>query len=254
MTRCVGHRGAAGLAPENTLAAFEAGIAAGAAAVECDVHLTRDGRLVLMHDSDVSRTTDGVGQIGALTFETVRSLNAAGRQRGGRQTRQQVPTLDEFLALVAGRCVAQIEIKVPDGVPYAGIEAQVVDALRRHDALTRAEVISFDPATLDRVQALAPELRLGYLGSQRSLPSECRAFPELLAQRARAHAAAFLSLDRAFFSPAHLAAARGAGLEIAVWTVDEPAEMRRLIDLGVDSITTDRPDLLRAELDLIRTR
>ena len=248
MTRCVGHRGAAGLAPENTLASYRAGIAAGADAVECDVHLSADGRPVLIHDADLGRTTDGSGLVGDLPLAALRELDAAACFPGG-YARQRIPTLDEYLELLAGRCRAQIEVKVPERGAYAGIERLVAATLREHQALDSAQVICFDPATLRRLHALEPALELGYLGSARSLPPAEAKDPARLAAAAREVGASFLGLDRRFFRPEHLAAARKAGLGMAVWTVNEPAEMERLVALGLDAITSDRPDLLRAVLD-----
>jgi glycerophosphoryl diester phosphodiesterase len=245
MTRCVGHRGAAALAPENTLAAFRAGMAAGADAVECDVHRTRDGALVLMHDADVSRTTDGSGDIGSLGLAELRSLNCAAQFSDGRFERQRIVTLGELLTLTRGHCGVQIEIKVPKGTPYDGIEARVVDALHEHGAFDAAQVICFDGATLARVRALAPGLPLGLLASRASLPTRLQDDPAGLAALAVDCGAEFLSLDRQFVAPQHRQATRQRGLDLAVWTVNDPQEMQQFIRLGVDAITSDRPDVLR---------
>lgn len=249
MTRCVGHRGGAGLAPENTVAAFQAGIAAGAEAVECDVHCTRDGQLVLMHDSDVSRTTNGSGTIGEMSLAELQWLNCAAKFAGGAFAYQRIVTLAELLALVQGRCAVQIEIKVPEGIPYAGIEARVVDVLHENGALDAAEVICFDAATLSRVRALEPRLALGYLASRSSLPPRLRSDPTGLAEQASACGAGFLSVDRQFIAPQHRQATRERGLGLAVWTVNDPLEMKQFVLEGVDAITSDRPDVLRQVLE-----
>jgi glycerophosphoryl diester phosphodiesterase len=248
MTRCVGHRGAAALAPENTLLAFEVGIAAGADAVECDVHMTRDGQLVVMHDADVSRTTDGKGRIGGLALEDLRRLNAAATWPRAVE-HQRPPTLIEVLALARGRCAVQVEIKVPDGVPYPGIEAAVVAALRDADAGDSAQVICFHGPTLRRVRELAPTMALGFLASRSSLPGELRRSPLALVGFAGRCGATFLGLERQLVAAEHGEAARSVGMGLAVWTVNAPREMERLAHQGVDAITSDRPDLLRAVLD-----
>lgn len=249
MTRCVGHRGAAALAPENTLAAFQAGIAAGADAVECDVHCTRDGQLVLMHDADVSRTTDGTGGVGTMTLAELQQLNCAAKFDGGGFAHQRIVTLEELLTLARGRCAVQIEIKVPQGIPYANIEARVVAAVREHDALDAAEVICFDAATLARVRLREPRLALGFLASRSSVPPPLRDDPAGLAEQALACGAGFLSLDRQFVAAQHRQATRERGLGLAVWTVNDPAEMERFIQDGIDAITSDRPDVLRRVLE-----
>lgn len=250
MTICVGHRGAASLAPENSLASFRAGIAAGADAVECDVHRTADGHLVLMHDADVSRTTEGRGRIGAMTLAEIRCLNCAAHFDGAKEP-QQVPTLEELLALAQGRRAVQIEIKVPDGVPYPGVEEQVVAAVRSHEVVETTQVICFDVATLARVHALEPRLTLGYLASRSSLPADIRRDPERIAARARDCGATFLSLDRQFVTVGHLAATRQHGLGLAIWTMNDRAEMERWAGQDVYAITSDRPDLLRQVLDAV---
>ena len=249
MTRCVGHRGAAGLAPENSLAAYAAGIAAGADALECDVHRTRDGELVLIHDAEVSKTTNGHGQVGNLSFSDVRRLNCAAHFGDGKWAVQRIPTLAELLDLAQGRCAVQIEIKVPAEAPYPNIEAEVVEALRSHVILDSAQIISFDGATLSRVRALEPHLPLGYLASRSSLPEDLRRDGEALVAVAQAYGATFLSLERQFITERHLQVTRRLGLGLAVWTVNDRREMERMVRKGVDAITTDRPDTLRQVLD-----
>ncbi|HEY8744694.1 MAG TPA: glycerophosphodiester phosphodiesterase family protein [Chloroflexota bacterium] len=249
MTRCVGHRGAAGLAPENSLAAFRAGIAAGADAVECDVHQTRDGYLVLMHDADVNRTTDGTGQIGAMLLADLQHLNCAAKFGDGVSAPQHVPRLEDLLDLAAGQCAVQVEIKVPRPRAYAGIELQVVTALREHTMIDGAQVICFDAQTLARVHAIEPRLALGFLGSASSLPAFLRSDAVALVAHAEGCGAGFLGLDREYVRAEHLRAARARGLALGVWTVNDALEMESLIDWGVDAVTSDRPDILRRVLD-----
>lgn len=135
-TMLVAHRGGAGLAPENTLAAFESGIAQKADLVEMDVHLSKDGQVVVMHDPDLTRTTDGSGNIADKTLAELKQLNDAAKYSGpGSYGRQEIPTLEEVVKLVNGRVGLQVEIKVKaDGSRYPGIEQKVVDILRgQHD-------------------------------------------------------------------------------------------------------------------------
>jgi glycerophosphoryl diester phosphodiesterase len=251
MTICVGHRGGAALGPENSLAAFRAGIAAGADAIECDVHRTIDGHLVLMHDADVSRTTEGSGHIGAMTLAQLRRLNCAVHFGDGAYEAQQIPTLEDLLALAQDRCAVQIEIKVPEGVPYAGIEEQVVAAVRTHEVVASAQVICFDVATLARMHTLEPRLTLGYLASRSSLPSDIRRDPVRIAERARDCGASFLSLERQFVTFGHLTAVRRQQLGLAIWTVNERAEMEQWARQDIFAMTSDRPDLLRQVLDAV---
>ena len=128
----VAHRGGAGLAPENTLAAFRAGLEQGADALELDVHLSRDGELVVIHDPILARTTNAAGEVGDMTFAELRQLDAAARYFGPPVGRQLIPTLQEVVDLAKGRASLQIEIKVrSDGSRYPGIESKVVETLRQ---------------------------------------------------------------------------------------------------------------------------
>lgn len=144
-TMLVAHRGGAGLAPENTLAAFERGIAEKADAVEMDVHLSKDGAVIISHDAILGRTTDKTGVIADLTLAELKTFNAAAKFQGGATAAQQVPTLDEVVKLVNGRVGMQVEIKVmAGGSRYPGIEQKVVDILRQGNMIEKSVIISFD--------------------------------------------------------------------------------------------------------------
>lgn len=249
LTLCVAHRGGSLLAPENTLAAFEAGIAAGADWVECDVHMARDGSLVVIHDADLRRTTDRAGQVGRLTLDEIRLANAAAKFPDRRFDPQRVPTLEEVLAALPERVGVQVEIKVPEGGPYPGIERRVCNCLRQGGMVARSAVISFDPRTLSRVREAAPEVPAGFLVSERRLPVGDGAPVDRIAATARAGGAAFAGLELKLVSPDLVAGLRNAGLGVAVWTVNDAPDMRACRDLGVDAVASDRPDLLRKVLD-----
>jgi glycerophosphoryl diester phosphodiesterase len=245
----VGHRGAAGLAAENTMAAFRAGVAAGAQVIELDVHMTKDGALVVMHDPNVSTTTDGAGAIGALTLAEIKKLNAAARSITTKDA-QEVPTLDQFLALAASSKVdAYIEIKVPPTGRYPAIEAKVAQAIKQAGLTGRVMVISFDLPSLQAVKTADAGLPTGWL-LQRStnLPSEARASAQALGDFARKSGVDNLGISRDYLSAEIVQAAHENGLTVGVWTVDDPAEMRRFADWGVDAITSNRPDVLVSTL------
>ena len=153
------HRGGAGLAPENTLAAFRAGLEQAADALELDVHLSRDGELVVIHDAALARTTNEAGEVGEMTLAELRKLDASARLFGRPAGRQIIPTLQEVVDLAKGRAALQIEIKVrANGARYPGIEAKVVDTLRHNGMLDSAVVLSFDFPTLEAVKALEKRL------------------------------------------------------------------------------------------------
>ena len=219
----VGHRGAAGVAPENTLAGVRRAAAMGVDAVECDVRLSRDGRAVLMHDPTVDRTTDGTGTVEAMDFAELRALDAGG---------EPVPELGELLGTLGGSCGLLCELKVDAAAGAA------VDAVVARGRLEGVVFISFSPGALAGVRRADPRARLGLL-----LPP-----PAHDPGPAAELGCELVGLHHRSASPDAAAAARRRGLRVNVWTPNTPAEMRAAIALRPDSITTDRPDLLLARL------
>ena len=221
MTYVCGHRGAAGLKPENTLAGFREAIALGADFVECDVHLSRDNEIVVIHDDTLDRTTNGTGKIRDLTLAEIRAVDAGGGE--------QVPTLDEVLDTVIGKARLLCELKNDTVVPAA------VARVRERGLLDLVTFISFNVAALTLARAQGPEVKLGYLLFN---PSEADiAFAQYLKAES-------IDMDYRRVCYHVVRAIHGAGLLARCWTPNDPAEHAALVGLGIDSITTDRPDLL----------
>lgn len=248
-TQAVAHRGGAALAPENTLAAFRSGLAHGADALELDVHLSLDGRLVVIHDPAVDRTTDGTGLVADLSLSQLKALDAAARFKGPDSGRQEIPTLEEVLELLTAagneRVGLQLEIKLrADGSRYPGITEALVSELRAWSMVERTTVISFDLAYLQAIARLEPGLRTcalvgkDYFRSAAFAPSAAiaRSLAELGVDGVGVREQ---NLDRELYE-----ALRREGLGVGAWTVDDPGRMRSLATLGVDFITSNRPDLL----------
>lgn len=229
----VAHRGAARYAPENTLAAFRRALEDGAPAVECDVRRTRDGHLVVIHDPTVDRTTDGRGLVGSLTLDTLRRLDA-GRWFGPEWAGQPVPLFDEVLEAVRGRALIKIEIK-NDPVPAAGIERQVLDAVRRQQMEEEAFVMSFDHRVVLAVRGAAPRIATGVLYAARLVDP---------VSAARAADADALCVQWGYLDQEVVTLARRAGLGIFTWTVDDEEMFRRCLDLGVDGVTSNDTRLI----------
>ncbi len=225
----IAHRGFSARYPENTLAAFEAAIQAGAWMCELDVHLTRDRVPVVIHDEKLERTTSGQGMVGDLTLAEIKALVAAGKFREFQNER--VPTLEEVLALVHGRCGLNVEIKC------RGAERAVCDLIRRHDEVTSSMVSSFEWDTLAAVRGIDSEIRLGLLAEE----DPQRLLEAAVAMQAFAINPRFDLVDRELCRQAH-----ERGLQVLVWTVDAPDAMRALIGNGVDGIMTNYPDRLAA--------
>ena len=247
-TMLVAHRGGAGLAPENTLAAFERGIAEKADAVEMDVHLSKDGAVIVCHDPILGRTTDKTGTIADLTLAEIKTFNAAAKFTGGATAAQQVPTLDEVVKLVNGRVGMQVEIKLKaDGSRYAGIEQKVVDILRQGNMIEKSVIISFDWPTLQEIKKIEPKLKTGALASAttayRQYPTSAQ-----MAQAVKAVGADYFGPEKSYLNAELMAELRKVGVGGGAWTVDDPAEMKKLAALNPDFLTTNRPDLLRGVL------
>jgi glycerophosphoryl diester phosphodiesterase len=243
----VAHRGGAGLAPENTLAAFRLGLAHDADAVELDLHLSLDGALIVMHDADVRRTTARAGEISALTLGELRLLNAAATYKGHNPGCQRIPTLDEVLELIRGRARVQIEIKLrADRRRYPGIEAKVLETIKRYDMIAEAMVISFNFPTLHTITEFEPQMQTCALISSAYLSRFARPRGAALAA---AHLAAqgfhCVGVNQSWMTPRLLQALRARHFRVGVWTVNDPLAIRKFADMGVNFITSDRPDLLR---------
>ena len=248
----VAHRGGAGLAPENTLAAFRQGLAFQADAIELDLHMSRDGALVVAHDPDLKRVTGAPGDIHALTLAQLQQRNAAATYKDKTIEPQRIPTLQEVLELARGQASVQIEIKVrADGARYAGIEAQVVEAVRHYEMIDDVVVISFDFPTLHDIAALEPDLQTCALFSTSYLSrfgvsrfgvrrADAEVAQDIASQGFRCVGAKYDAMTEGLFQ-----AFRTRGIQVGVWTVNDEADIRKFAAMGVHFITSDRPDLLQ---------
>ncbi len=235
----VAHRGASARVAENTLAAFEAALADGADVVELDVRLTADGVPVIVHDPDVSVTTDGRGFVHELTRDDMKRLDAS----GGRGDPQEVPTVVEALEVIDAAGV-NLEIKNLPGEPAfdspreAILEA-ALDALREARFGGPVLVSSFNWHTIERARELAPEVRTGFLTIAAVDP-----WAALVYARTRGHdfvlpqAPALVAAGRGFVE-----AARADGVRVGTWVVDDEDTLSTLFEWGVDAVATNDPRL-----------
>ena len=246
----VAHRGGSASAPENTLAAIRRGIALGVDLVELDVQRTWDGKLVIVHDRSLARTTDAerVFPRGApwnvrdVTYADVRTLDA-GSWKGPEFAGERIPTLAEAIrALRLSRSGLLLELKAPE--LYPGIEAEIVAQLtefrgyvRSAVAAGRLAVHSFDAESMRRFRRLAPTVPVGLLGAP-----DLADLPELSTWVNEIHPN-HRSVDADYVAQVHRL-----GMACVVWTVDTRADLIRALDLGVDGIITNHPDDLQALL------
>ena len=290
----IGHRGAAGLAPENTLAAFARACELGVDGIELDVLVSADGELVVHHDfrikPEIARTPDGAW-IPSAAPPAIRRLNLTqlksydiGRLQpktgyAGRFSEQvpvdgeRIPTFAEAIALFKRACGGStrlfVEIKTtpeePDLTPAPEILSErVVEMVREAGIAGRTWILSFDWRNLAHVHKIAPELETVYLtitgpGMDTLKPGRPGASPWLAGMDVDDFGGSVPRLVKAaggrVWSPFHknltaesLAEARQLGLMVSVWTVDSPEDLKRMLDLKVDAITTNRPDVLKKVL------
>jgi glycerophosphoryl diester phosphodiesterase len=212
----VGHRGVMGVEPENTLRSFRRAEQAGLDQVELDLHLSKDGALIVMHDADVDRTTDGSGLVRDLTLDEIRGLDAGLGER--------VPVFEEVLETV-GRPI-QAEIK-----DVAAARA-LADTLRAHRATGRVSVLSFHDEALAEIRTLLPEVRTVLVASDLG--------PEIVT-RAQAVGARLVSLELRQLTLDVVERCQAAGIAVMAWTVNTAQEWALARALRLDGAATDLP-------------
>ena len=225
----IGHRGAMGYAPENTLASFAKALELGVDGIELDVHLCKSGELVVIHDGRVDRTTNGKGTVIDMTLAELKQLDAGEGQR--------ISTFSEVLNFVDRRAIIDIELKAEGtGKPVA----DVINLYIQKQGWEKEGFIlsSFDHHELKRCHDLIPDVPFGPLIAAKPLDYA------LLAQKMNADLIMpfFEFLDRKFVQDAHQR-----GLKVFTWTVNRPEEIKKILSIGVDGIISNYPDRLRAE-------
>jgi glycerophosphoryl diester phosphodiesterase len=284
-----GHRGARGLAPENTLASFQVALDLGVDTLECDMAITRDGVVVIYHDlrlnPDITRGPDGKWldkpgpEISALTFDELQQYDVGrikpGTEYAGQFPEQKavdgtrIPRLSDLFDLVkkSGNTKVNFDCETKLSpleraatLPVEDFTRRVIAEIRKAGMERRTMIQSFDWSSLQVVQKEAPEIRTMYLTSPRTLKPDYRKHSPWLAGFApegydgsvpkAVHAAGgrIWAPNQTFLTPALLAEARSLGLIVIPWTVNEPAMVTKLLDMGVDGIISDRPDLVQVEM------
>ncbi|HZJ88703.1 MAG TPA: glycerophosphodiester phosphodiesterase [Sphaerochaeta sp.] len=248
----VAHRGGSLLAPENTLAAFRAGIASGADVLELDLHQSSDGELIVIHDAKLERTTGRSGSVSLYPKEALIGFEATTSYQGdpgaGDTT---IPSFASVLELVAEYpdLELQVEIKVDANKNrYPEIEDKSVAALRDASLMDRAVIISFDQPTLQSIQTLAPELPTGLLVGSSYLKMRRTMGAKAIVKEIVQTGVQYVGIDYRALTTNLYRALRKTDLIVGVWTVNSEEELRKYIALGVDFITTDDPALLASLL------
>ncbi len=243
------HRGGARLWPENTLEAFRGAIDAGCRYIETDLHMTRDGVVVIHHDERLERTTNGVGPVRTRSLSELEELDAgfrftrdSGRSYPFRGKGVTIPTFEEALAL-SGEVRFNIEIKQRE----PSVARALWELIEKHNLYDRVLIAAaeddigheFDRIARGRV-ARSPGVRgvLAFWAASRVGATRLLS-PRYDALQVPPRQGPLTVVDRRFVRAAH-----AAGVHVHVWTIDEPVEMRRLLSLGVDGLMSDRPDIL----------
>lgn len=247
-TFIVAHRGGAGLAPENTLASFSNGITLGADFIEMDVHLTKDGIPVVIHDPTIDRTTDGKGAVNNFTLADLQAFNAAAKFQGA-SGKQVVPTLAQVLELAKPKAVKlEIEIKVDAaGNHYPDIEQKVLNEITAQGMLERVKIMAFEFDTLKQIRALNSQVTTVALMTTDYFRAHVLLQPSAIVDEVAPFSNG-IGIDKNYLSAELVQQAHARKLGVGVWTVDTESEMQKFMVMGVDGITTNRPDVLKRVL------
>jgi len=218
----IGHRGAAGYEPENTLRSFRKALDLGVDMIEFDVHRIKTGQLVIIHDDFVDRTTNGRGPVADYSFASLRKLTAG---RG-----EKIPTLDEALDSIIGRAKVNIEIK------GSGVAEALVPIIQLRNIFDQVLVSSFKYDQLLIVKELEPKIPLALLSEEYRLAPFLDLSQQLSAKD--------INVNLIFVDPQYVQTIHQAGLRMNVYTANDPVDIQRMKDYGVDGIFSDYPDRL----------
>lgn len=233
MSICMAHRGWSGRAPENTMTAIRLALAEPAIqAMEIDVQLSRDGVPVLIHDFTLNRTTSGTGLVKDRTLQELRQLDA-GSWFGEKFAGERIPTLEEVLLAVKGRCTLNIELKATSDM-YPGLAEKVLELLERHEMKQQVYITSFDHDLIRQVRQLDESVQTGLIVYGR---------PVLMLEQLREAGANILSMGYPHLNREMALAAIERGYTVVAWTLDDPEDIRTVMSWHPDiQICTNHPD------------
>lgn len=240
----IAHRGGAKLAPENTLVSFKNAIAIGVDMIEIDVHFSKDSEIIVIHDESLDRTTNGTGEVKDLTLDEIKKYDA-GSWFSEDYKNEKVPTLTEVLQTINAQCKLLIEIKDGDE-RYPGLEKKIVETIKEHNAEEWVVVQSFNKNSILRIKEFYPDLITYYLLGKGGFNDF---YTEVSDQISKGK-----SIEKKFdgIAPNHKVLDKNkvdllhkTGFGIFTYTVNDKEDMQKVIELGVDGIITDSPDILK---------
>lgn len=230
-TLVFGHQGAKAYAPSNTLPAFELALKQGAQGIELDVHRSKDGYPVIVHDFTVDATSDGSGKVQQMTLAELKELDA-GSWFNEAYRGTTIPTLDEVFEAVGKQLYINVEIK-SDSPETDGVEQLVADCIARHSMQTRVIVSSFNPLALKRFRQVLPDVPVGYLNEPETQYTHVLMGKEDYDARHPYHE---------MITTRYMSWAQDMGFYVNTWTVNDPLQAILLRDMHVNGIITDMPD------------
>jgi len=227
MIKVLGHRGAPAYEPENTLASFKKAIELGVDQIELDLRFSKDSKLVVIHNEKLDRTTNGKGFVREFTLTELKKLDAG---KG-----EKIPTLQEVIDLIRDKGIfLQIELK------ESNMQRHLLDLIQKNNLEERVMVISFLHEELRKIKELNPKIKTGILIGQKSIDP---------LERLRQVRADAVSMRHTLVNKRLVERLHQNNIELTVWVVNEPRDVRRAIELGVDIIGTDKPDLVISQLN-----
>lgn len=246
----IAHRGASGYAPENTLAAVQKALDMNADLIEVDIHLSKDGELIVIHDATLERTTNGAGEVVKKNVSDLKTLDA-GSWFGDEFKGEPIPTLKEVMELINGQSVILIEIKKGKAGNYQGIEQKTVDLIRELKAESWSIVQSFESEAVKNTYDIAPDIEVHKL-IVRDFPfiplyhdGTFRTGSVYSFDYAKAINPYYRLITQRFINQTHKR-----GMKVFTYTVNEEADIQRMIEMGVDGIITNYPDRVTKEVQV----
>jgi glycerophosphoryl diester phosphodiesterase len=239
----ISHRGFSGAAPENTLAAFKKAIDVGSDMIELDVHLSKDGEVIVIHDDTLKRTTTGNGRVADFNLQELRKLDA-GFWSGSQFRGEKIPTLKEVFELARGKILLHIELKEGDLGRYNMIDLtdRTIEEVERAGMLDQVLFGSFNLPAVDRVREKYPQLPVALIYNKPwNLPQDAMGERPL----------PILSCSGTVLNQANLSKAHEQGIKVFVWTLDTEVHIEHFLNIGVDGIITNYPDRL---INILRKR
>ncbi|MFA6681500.1 MAG: glycerophosphodiester phosphodiesterase [Sphaerochaeta sp.] len=230
------HRGFSGEYPENTMLAFKKAYETGCEGIELDVHLSKDGHLVVIHDETVDRTTDRTGFVRDFTLRQLQEINA-----GTEEAFEGIPSFEEYCIWVKDLpLITNIEIKT-NRYYYPGIEEKVLEMVGRYQLKQKTLVSSFNHASLWKIKSLDPDFKCAMLLNSKSIGN--------IGPYAKAMGMEFFHPDGTTLTPDEVKECHEQGIMVNVWTVNDMALLKRVINFGVDGIITNFPDMVKVWIE-----